>query len=163
MASYDPGQWHDFAVAFAAAAGALLGVAFVAISFNLDSILEYKELPGRAVETLIFFAFPLAGSLLLVVPGLSDLALGIGQPVLAAGLLCVVVNDLPRWRERTDPLSWRLTYLGPAVLVTILACLGAVGTMTTSIGGLYWLAVAMGVATAAGLLNSWVLLVEIKR
>ena len=35
--------------------------------------------------------------------------------------------------------------------------------MTTSIGGLYWLAGAMAAATTTGLINSWVLLVEIKR
>jgi hypothetical protein len=32
-----------------------------------------------------------------------------------------------------------------------------------SFGGLYWLAAAMALATATGLINSWVLLVEIKR
>jgi hypothetical protein len=29
--------------------------------------------------------------------------------------------------------------------------------------GLYWLAAAMAVATVSGVINSWVLLVEIKR
>jgi hypothetical protein len=38
-----------------------------------------------------------------------------------------------------------------------------VGTITTSAGGLYWLAAAMTAATASGLINSWVLLVEIRR
>ena len=66
---YDPERWHDFATSFAGAAGALLGLAFVAISFNLDAILRYKTLPGRAVETLVFFAYPLAASLLLQMPG----------------------------------------------------------------------------------------------
>lgn len=51
----------------------------------------------------------------------------------------------------------------PAVVVIVLAIVGAAATMTTSIGGLYRLAAAMAVATAAGLVNSWVLLVEIKR
>jgi hypothetical protein len=39
----------------------------------------------------------------------------------------------------------------------------AVATMTTSFGGLYWLAAAMALATTTGLINNWVLLVEIKR
>ena len=55
-AAYDPGQWHDFGTSFAAAAGALLGLAFVAISFNLDPILKIKTLPDRAIETLAFLA-----------------------------------------------------------------------------------------------------------
>jgi hypothetical protein len=66
---YDPARWHDFAATFAGAAGALLGLAFVAISLNLDAILRDKTLPGRAVETLAFFAYPLAGGLLIQVPG----------------------------------------------------------------------------------------------
>jgi hypothetical protein len=45
-AAYDPGQWHDFGTSFAAAAGALLGLAFVAISFNLDPILKIKAPSG---------------------------------------------------------------------------------------------------------------------
>ena len=164
IAAYDPGQWNGFATSFAAAAGALLGLAFVAISFNLDAILKVKALPGRAVETLAFFAYTLAASLLIQLPGLSSVALGIGEAVLAAGVAGLAVRDVPRWRqERGDPLSWRLTHLGPAVAIALLAFVGAVATMTTSLGGLYWLAASMTVATASGIINSWVLLVEIKR
>jgi len=35
----------------------------------------------------------------------------------------------------------------PAALTASLAVVGAVGTMTTSVGGLYWLAAAMTTAT----------------
>ena len=162
---YDPERWHDFATSFAGAAGALLGLAFVAISFNLDAILRYKTLPGRAVETLVFFAYPLAASLLLQVPGLSSTALGVGEAILAAGLVGLAAAiDVPRWRrERDDPLRWRLGHLVPPIVTILLAILGAVATMTTSFGGLYWLAAAMALATTTGLINSWVLLVEIKR
>ena len=44
-AAYDPEQWHDLCVALAGASGALLGLAFVAISFNLDAILADKTCP----------------------------------------------------------------------------------------------------------------------
>jgi hypothetical protein len=70
--AYDPAGWHGFCAAFAGASGALLGLAFVAISFNLEPILENKHLPGRAVETLVFFAYPLAASLLILLPGLTN-------------------------------------------------------------------------------------------
>jgi len=163
-AAYDPGQWHDFGTSFAAAAGALLGLAFVAISFNLDPILKQKTLPGRAIETLAFFAYALAASLLIQLPGLSGVGLGIGQAILAAGVVVLVARNVPRWKqERGNPLSWRLMHFSPAVLTAALAVVGAVGTITTSAGGLYWLAAAMTVATAFGLTNSWVLLVEIRR
>ena len=108
---YDPERWHDFCTSFAGASGALLGLAFVAISFNLDAILRDKTntLPSRAIETLVFFAYPLAASLLIQVPGLSNTALGVGEAILAAGLVGLVARiDVPRWRrERDDPLSWQ--------------------------------------------------------
>jgi hypothetical protein len=71
---------------------------------------------------------------------------------------------VPRWRqERGNPLSWRLGHVVPTVVIIVLAIVGVAATMTSSIGGLYWLAAAMTAATATGLINSWVLLVEIKR
>ena len=162
---YDPEQWHDFATSFAGAAGALLGLAFVAISFNLNSILQDKTLPGRAIETLAFFAYPLAGSLLIQLPGLSRMALGTCEAILAGGIVGLVAAiDVPRWQqERDNPLSWRLGHIAPAVVIALLAIVGAAATVAASFGGLYWLAAAMAVATASGLINSWVLLVEIKR
>jgi hypothetical protein len=162
--AYDPARWHGFCTAFAGASGALLGLAFVAISFNLEAIVENKHLPGRAIETLVFFAYPLAASLLILLPGLTNTAAGIGQAIFATGLTGVVLLDLVRWKaEENDPLSWRLSQLTPAVLIAALAIVGALATLTTSSGGLYWLAGAMTIATTSGLVNSWVLLVEIKR
>jgi hypothetical protein len=88
----------------------------------------------------------------------------VGSAILAAGLAFLVHVNVPRWRrESTDPLSWRLTHVMPALVMTALATVGAIGEMTTSIGGLYWIAAAMAIATASGVINSWVLLVEIKR
>ena len=50
----------------------------------------------------------------------------------------------------------------PEQCVTALAVIASVATITTSIGGLYWLGGAMALATAVGIANSWVLLVEVK-
>jgi len=162
--AHDPAQWHDFCLAVAGASGALLGLAFVAISINLEAILENDELPARALETLIFLAFPLASSLLIELPGISRVVLGIGLAILGGGFACIAIKDLPRWSGQPgEPLSWRLTQLVPAVLIAALASVGAIAVLTTSIGGLYWVAAAMAVATTSGLINSWVLLVEIKR
>jgi hypothetical protein len=161
VAAYDPAQWHDLCVALAGASGALLGLAFVAISFNLDAIVADEHLAGRALETLIFFAYSLGASILVLVPGLSRVPLGVGEAVLAT---LTVKVDLPRWHaEESSSLSWRLSHIAPGILITAFATIGTVATITSTAGGLYWLGGSMALATAAGLLNSWVLLVEIKR
>jgi hypothetical protein len=112
--AYTPGSGTISAPRSPPRRGALLGLAFVAISFNLDPILKVKALPDRAIETLAFFAYALAGSLLIQVPGLSGVGLGTGEAVLAAGVSVLVVRNVPRWKqEREDPLSWRLTHFAP--------------------------------------------------
>jgi len=163
--AYDADAWHDFAVAFAGASGALLGLAFVAISLNLDAIIATPTLPGRAAETLVWFAYPLLASLLLLTPGLTSTTLGVLLLLVAVGLLLMVVLvDLPRLRqERDDPIGWRLGHIVPNVVVALLSLVGAIGMLSSSLGGLYWIAAAMGLSTAMGLITSWVLLVEIKR
>jgi hypothetical protein len=97
----------------------------------------------------VFFAYPLAASLLIQVPGLSNTALGVGEAILAAGLVGLVARiDVPRRRrERDDPLSWRLSHIAPPIVIVSLAIVGAVATVTTSFGGLYWLAAATALAT----------------
>jgi hypothetical protein len=162
--AYDPTRWHVFCSAFADASGALLGLAFVAISFNLEPILEDKRLPGLAIQTLVFFAYPLAASLLILLPGVTNTAAAIGQAIFAIGFAGLFLLNLLRWKGgENDPLHWRISQLTPAALIAVLAVVGALATLTTSIGGLYWLAGAMTIATTSGLINSWVLLVEIKR
>ena len=101
----------------------------------------------------------------MLVPGLSHVALGIGIAILAAGVIGLVLRvDIPRWQhERDRPLTWRLAHAAPGSVLAALTVIAALATMTASVGGLYWLGGAMALATTAGLINSWVLLVEIKR
>jgi hypothetical protein len=48
MTSFDPSAWHDFFVGSMGASAALTGLLFVAISINLEQILKFPNLPGRA-------------------------------------------------------------------------------------------------------------------
>jgi hypothetical protein len=152
MTAYDPVQWDNFCNAFSNASGALLGLALVAITINLRDILEDKRLPRRAIETLIFLAYPLGASLLIQVPGLSNRGAGIGQAAFSAELIGLAILDVPRWRrdDPDEPLSWTLTEVVPGAVIAVFATVGAVATLTHSFGGLYWLAGAMGIATASG-------------
>ena len=82
-----PDEFHDYFVASAGVAGALIGLLFVAISVHPEQIGEGGEAatafrPSAALSALLN---PLLLSLLLLVPGLH-----VGSGVVAVGLLGVV-------------------------------------------------------------------------
>jgi hypothetical protein len=80
------GDWHDFFLAQAGAAGVLTGLVFVGVSINLDKIVSDPNsgLAGRAAEALILLVAVLTASVLVLVPGQG---LGVlGAEVLVVGL-----------------------------------------------------------------------------
>ena len=165
MAGYDPELWHDFAIALVGAAGALCGLAFVAISFNLEAILKERWLPGRAGETVVFLAAALIGGLLLLLPPQSSRHLGLVLLVFSLLLAAVVLRmDIPRFlAQRQDPVAWQFTHVVPSIASIMLLLVGSLGVLTQSVGGLYWFTAGLIVLVISGLSNCWVLLVEIKR
>jgi hypothetical protein len=58
------GDWHDFFLAQAGAAGVLTGLVFVSVSLNLEKIMSQPEfgLAGRAGEALILLVAVLTAS-----------------------------------------------------------------------------------------------------
>jgi len=164
MFAYDPSEWSNLFVATAGASAALAGLVFVAVSINIQRILEFPGLPERALETILLLMAVLLVSIVGLVPGQSDAALGI--ELLAIGLviggsivrLPVTRSDLadePRVRLWS---RWavRLAAMGPLLVAgaTLLAESG---------GGLYWLVAGIVFAIAGAIANAWVLLVEILR
>src|SRR3712207_8356265 len=103
------GDWHDFFLAQAGAAGVLTGLVFVGVSINLEKILADPNsgLPGRAAEALILLVAVLTASVLLLVPGQSTAVIGV--ELLAVGLAAwgwVVAIQL-RSEEHTSELQSR--------------------------------------------------------
>src|SRR5450631_4479083 len=161
MTAYSAAGWTDFAATAATAAATLAGLLFIAVSINLQRILQYPNLPGRAGETLIFFAFPLIFTLLMIVPGQPRPVLA-GELV-AAGLLigtATLLIDLKSGQSSEESTVSRLA----TRIVPILVSFGGVTVAGVTLlarggGGLYWLVPAVLVAIVAGLANTWVLLV----
>jgi hypothetical protein len=69
MRGYDLADWEPFFNVIVAAAAALTGLLFVAVSINLAHILKIgRFLPARAAETLATLLLVVASSALTLVP-----------------------------------------------------------------------------------------------
>lgn len=163
--AYDTGAWDGFGTTAATAAATLTGLLFIAVSINLRQILDNRPLPGRAAQTLLFFALPLVATLLLVVPAQATAALG--WELIATGAVVwtvALVIDRRAGRSPEEPgWSWLLTRIVPMALACACIFVAGVSLLALAGGGLYWLVPATILAIAAGLVNTWVLLIEIMR
>ncbi len=164
MTAYDTAEWSDLFVATAGASAALAGLVFVAVSINLERILEFTGLPERALQTLLLLLGVVVVSIIGLIPGQSDTALG--AELLAAGLIVLAaIAALSRKIVMPDdaPPSWALSRYAVLAIGTVPIIVGGVSVMATSGGGLYWIVAGIVGALAGGVANAWVLLVEILR
>ena len=163
--AYLASAWSGFGEAVATAAAALAGLLFIAVSINLKQILEVASLPTRAAQTLIMFVTPLIVALLVITPGQARIALAI--EFMATGLVIGGVQlYLDLTAEKGDEVTlWRrmIGAVFPAAFSS--GCLVLAGaTLAAQVGGgLYWLVPSVLAAIIFGLINVWVLLVEILR
>jgi hypothetical protein len=163
VASYSPLVWHDFFMGTIGASAALTGLLFVAISINLEQILKYPQLPGRAAVTLGVLVSALVVSGFALAPGQSNRALGI--EIAAAG---AVVAAQAVWVTRgkgapDEPEAWVVEHLVTLLLPSVTFLVGGVSLALGEGGGLYWVLAAILFAFVSASINGWVLLVEIKR
>jgi hypothetical protein len=163
MASYSPLAWHDFFMGTIGAAAALTGLLFVAISINLQEILKYPHLPGRAAGTLGILVSALVISGFALAPGQGIRALAI--EIAGAGTIVAVQAVWVTLGKSTpgDPASWLVQHLASMLLPSIAFIVGGVSLAAGVGGGLYWVLAAVLLVFASASVNAWVLLVEIMR
>jgi modulator of FtsH protease len=143
----------------------LIGMVVVAISINVARILDTPYLPGRAGGALVPLACALVISILALVPAQPIAAFG--AETLLAGIITWGMTGFlmyrlskasataPRWRFWSH-LALNYAQGGPLLVACVLLTLGRAE-------GLYWLVPGMVFAFLGGILNTWVLLVEILR
>jgi modulator of FtsH protease len=164
-AAYEVEQWHDFALAVAGAAAALAGLLVVAVSINVREIVAAPSLTRRAGGALASLTAPLVIALVVLIPSASPVVLG--SLVLVAGVVTGIALGpsirLPEPSSQRTMVQWALGEFAPAVLLVVPACLAGLGLATSALGGLYWLPVAAVAGILGGLVQAWVLLIEILR
>ena len=163
LTAYDPSEWTDLFVASAGASAALAGLVFVAVSINIDRILQFQGLPERSLATVLLLLNVVLVSILGLIPGQSRTALGV--ELLAEGLAFTVVvvwlsiRSLPQRYER----AWLVSRLSVGAIGTVPLIVGGATLLAAHGGGLYWTVGGIIGAIAGAVANAWVLLVEILR
>jgi modulator of FtsH protease len=162
--AYEPERWSDLFVASAGASAALAGLVFVAVSINVERILQFQGLPERALCTVLLLLGVVIVSIFGCVPDQSADTLGV-ELLVTGLLLTAAVTALTRkslaQRGQTEQhvLSAVLT-TGPGTLAYVI---GGISLIAGSGGGLYWILGGIVGAIIGGVVNAWVLLVEILR
>ena len=164
MTAYDAREWTDFLVACAGGSAALAGLVFVAVSINVDRILQLPGLPERALATVLLLLSVVLTSLIGLIPGRSSTALavewlGVGLVFLALIFALTRRSTAGHELRRQYALSRSLL----AALGTVPVLLGAVSLLAEAGGGICWVAVGVLLATAGPVANAWMLLIEILR
>jgi hypothetical protein len=164
MTSLDPSAWHDFFVGSMGASAALTGLLFVAISINLEQILKFPNLPGRAAGSLGVLVSVLIVACCGLVPGQHLVALGIevavaGGAVMFQAFWITLRSGVPDG----DRSSWRIERTLTLLLPGALFFAGGLSLMAGGGGGLYWVFAATVLAFIVSAINAWVLLVEVLR
>ena len=165
-----PGQlaetWKDFFVTAAGASATLVGLVIVAISVNLQRIIEQPQLPSRGGATVGALVLILVTSLAELVPQ-SGAALAIEISVFG-----LVVWLLQLWSARQIVVAYRESrrplheaVIGVAIgqIQAIPFIIGGVSLLMRLRAGPYWIAWGMIATFILSVVNIWILLVEILR
>jgi modulator of FtsH protease len=157
--------WKDFFTAAAGAASALAGLVFVALSINLTRILETPGLPARGAETIILLSAALIAALVSLIPAESAQTLGLVLGAVGLFAWGVPVGFQVRAaRGGYYQLHWQLMQrVALHQLATVPMLLASVFVFCGVDYALNWLAAGVILSLVVGLLNAWVLLVEIVR
>jgi len=165
MRGYDPAYWEPFFTATIAAAAALTGLLFVAISINFDKIFKDAGfLPARAAETLATLLLIVISSALALVPQSTRL-LGLEIVIVVVPMLVITVRNQLAYRRqnRGDPLLWTVSRMAGTAVATVPCTVAGFSLALHGGGGFYWLAAAALLGIVGAVYNAWVLLVEITR
>jgi modulator of FtsH protease len=164
VTAYDASEWSDLFVATAGASAALAGLLFVAVSINIDRILEFPSLPERALETVLLLLAVLLVSVVGLIPGQGEVPFGLELLAIAVAvggkILSLPTNPSDPEGESRSHLRFRWAI---RIAATAPLALGGASVLIGSGGGLYWVAAAIVFALVGAIANAWVLLVEILR
>ncbi|HTS14269.1 MAG TPA: hypothetical protein VMH24_01275 [Candidatus Sulfotelmatobacter sp.] len=163
--AFEPAAWSEFAAAVVAAAAALAGLIFVALSINLDRIIALGGVAELAAQGIIVLTAVLVAAIVVLVPGQDAAVLGVELAAVGA-IQLVLVAHLSRMAYQATAPEYHGKRIQTFLFNSVSGALGlvaGVSLLAGAGGGLYWLVPSWLIGTMAGIANGWILLVEIKR
>jgi hypothetical protein len=158
---YTTAAWLGFGEAVAAAAGALTGLLFVALSVKSAAMAASLSLRSRAAQTLVLFLTALLVALLLVAPQPSA-ALGSELLAVAAGSgIALLILDRRAGHDTSQGVVRYIERFSPNTITAVLVGVAGVTFLVKAGGGLYWLIPATVASLVGGVVNAWLFLVNV--
>jgi modulator of FtsH protease len=154
-------SWDSFFVAETAAAAALLGLLFVAVSINLKAVIDTGGLADRALGALLLLLAILVAGLLLAMPDQSMAAMA-GEVVAIAALTGVIATLLGVRGLRTADRRFRINFV-QNIVVLLPILIGGALMFSGGEAGFYWVAAGMCLSLIKAVSEGWIFLVEINR
>jgi hypothetical protein len=158
-------EWQPFLSVQAGAAATLTGLVFVAVSINMTRIVETPGLAGRAAESMAHFLQVFFICTVALIPRQPATALAF--EILAIALLSwalQVTSQIRYAKTRAGhPRLWLVMRIVQTQLSSVPFIVAALLLFLGWPGGVYWLVPGFFFSFVAGVLNAWVLLIEILR
>lgn len=155
--------WSSFAVIAGTAAGALIGLLFVAVSIRIEVIARSAEFRNRAAQTLSLFVTVLLVSILLSIPSQTRRLFG-AECLLVAAFIGGLLLFLDRRASATasgQPIAHVIEAVSPNALTSLLLATTGVLLMLGIDEALYVLVPTVIVAMVGGITSAWLFLTRL--
>ncbi len=163
MRAYETAEWVDLFIAGAGAAAALAGLVFVAVSINIERILQGRGNPERGLQAVLLLLGAVVVSIFGLIPQQPS-AFAVEVVAVGGALLLWLILTAPRVLSGTrgHPL-WVASRLALPAPSSLALFIGGISILARAGGGMAWIVAGIVGALVSGVVIAWVLLVEIRR
>jgi hypothetical protein len=159
-------QWSTFFAVQAGAAATLTGLVFVAVALNLETLLAYRAIVGRAAEALLELVLVFFAATVGLVPGQRTKFLAIEWIAIGAFFWVTLLAVHVQYLRNKKPAVATWLFVARAVLMfcaTLPFCIAGIALLMGRCEGINWVVPGFVFSFAAAMVGSWVLLVEVRR